>query len=214
MSGIGAAIGGALAQTGNAVGGTLYTAKQQKKAATKAYKRSKKMYKNRYKWQMADMRRSGLNPILAYQTGAPGTPGATPNQVPDFGNIAEAGRAGAATGEAISKSATERDAIRAGIEKVKQDTATSGATQKNIETETLIKQTQVPKAKAVQSFDENIFSPLLKGLEGKVNSSKSLDYLKRYQQPKRSAKDNLKRINERKRREGQWDRAHKRGKKK
>ena len=33
------------------------------------------MYMHRYQWQMEDMRRAGLNPILSYKTGAPGGTG-------------------------------------------------------------------------------------------------------------------------------------------
>lgn len=36
-----------------------------KKEADKQYRRNRRMYKSRYQWQMADMRKAGLNPILA-----------------------------------------------------------------------------------------------------------------------------------------------------
>ena len=33
-----------------------------------------RFYRNRYQWQMEDMRRAGLNPLLAYKQGAPSGP--------------------------------------------------------------------------------------------------------------------------------------------
>lgn len=39
-------------------------------------------YKHRYQWQVGDMRKAGLNPILAATQGAPSLPGADTAQVP------------------------------------------------------------------------------------------------------------------------------------
>lgn len=50
-------------------------------------------YKNRYQWQMADMRKAGLNPILAYKQGAPG--GAS-------GSMAQIGNIFGRTGDNLS----------------------------------------------------------------------------------------------------------------
>lgn len=36
---------------------------------------NERQYRNRYQWQMEDMRKAGLNPILSYKQGAPGLPG-------------------------------------------------------------------------------------------------------------------------------------------
>ncbi len=41
-------------------------------SAKLAWSRQKRMYKHRYQWQMDDMRKAGLNPILASVGGAPG----------------------------------------------------------------------------------------------------------------------------------------------
>ncbi len=42
---------------------------QSKEASALAYSRQKEMFKNRYNWTMADMKASGLNPILAASSG-------------------------------------------------------------------------------------------------------------------------------------------------
>jgi len=57
-------------------------------------------YKQRYQRQMEDMRKAGLNPILSYKTGVPGTASAS---ISSAGGIAGAGSAGLAAGAALSQ---------------------------------------------------------------------------------------------------------------
>lgn len=66
-------------------------------ASKQAYNRAKKMYKSRYQWTMEDMRKAGLNPILAYQQGV-GSPGtANMTKIPDLAaGMAGMGQAGTA----------------------------------------------------------------------------------------------------------------------
>lgn len=45
-------------------------------AAHKSWQRQKTMYRHRYQWQVEDMRKAGLNPMLSVMQGAPGTGGA------------------------------------------------------------------------------------------------------------------------------------------
>lgn len=67
------------------VGGAISTAlavkeaKRQRKWATK-------QYKHRYQWQMEDMRKAGLNPILMSMSGAGSTPGGQAARIPDMGS--------------------------------------------------------------------------------------------------------------------------------
>ncbi len=42
---------------------------QEQASTAKQYERTKEMFQNRYKWTMEDMKRSGLNPILAVSSG-------------------------------------------------------------------------------------------------------------------------------------------------
>lgn len=84
----GAAIGGGLG-----IGGSALSASAARRAAKRAYQRQVRFYKNRYQWQMEDMKSAGLNPILAYQTGAPGSPGAPVARTYDFGpHMSEMGK--------------------------------------------------------------------------------------------------------------------------
>ena len=56
-----------------------FAAGEDLKNARNAQKRqagiNERQYRNRYQWQMEDMRLAGLNPILSYKQGAPGMPG-------------------------------------------------------------------------------------------------------------------------------------------
>jgi len=80
-AGGGAVIGGAIDFLGGILGSGA--AKRRAKAA---WNRTKNAYKHRYQWQMKDMRRAGLNPILSATTGAPtagGAPMADSSAIPD-----------------------------------------------------------------------------------------------------------------------------------
>ena len=70
MFGIGETVGGLFA-----TGLASQANKNAKKAARRAYERSVKAYQSRFQWSMEDMRKAGLNPILAAQGGL-GGPGA------------------------------------------------------------------------------------------------------------------------------------------
>lgn len=65
---IGPIIGGALGLIGGAMQNSAASA-----AADKQMRFQKESAQNQYKWAMDDMRRSGLNPILAYKQGGAGT---------------------------------------------------------------------------------------------------------------------------------------------
>jgi len=92
--GLASIIGGALGLGGAA--GSHFSAKALQEDAQKF---TTTFYKNRYQRQMEDMRAAGLNPILSYQTGVPGTAGgsAAPRSPMD---IAASARAGAETAKA------------------------------------------------------------------------------------------------------------------
>lgn len=95
-------------------------------SAKQAQDFAKDMFQNRFQWMMKDMKKAGLNPILAYREAGPGTPSASggfqPPQVPDMGSSARA-----AMLELQS------------LEKLKADTAKSNA-------EATLIEKQVPRA--------------------------------------------------------------------
>lgn len=68
-----------LAGAGIGAAGSAKAAKAQKAEAQRNREFQQSMYMHRYQWQMEDMRRAGLNPILSYKMGAPG--GASPSSV-------------------------------------------------------------------------------------------------------------------------------------
>lgn len=74
LGSIGKAIGGALKVAApGVIGGLVDTGAQfglGQVSSAQQYKRTKDLYQNRYQWMMKDMRKAGLNPILAGQLGA------------------------------------------------------------------------------------------------------------------------------------------------
>lgn len=80
-----------------------------------------RMTRNRYQYTMEDMRKAGLNPMLAFSQGGGSAPaGSTAqigNPVPDA----------VATGKQAALAGSERAALQAGVEKTKADTGTAKA---------------------------------------------------------------------------------------
>ena len=96
MAAAGAAAAGSLVSGLFATGLASQANKNAKKAARRAFERSVKAYKHRYQWTMEDMRKAGLNPILAYGQGAGSAPTAQQAQTfladaSSLGRGAEAG---------------------------------------------------------------------------------------------------------------------------
>ena len=78
MSGWAAAIGAAMDIANTGLG--LYQ-------SSKAYRRAKQMYQHRYQWAVDDMRKAGLNPVLAATGGGVSTSGLNAGQVGNTGNF-------------------------------------------------------------------------------------------------------------------------------
>ena len=55
--------------------------------SSKAYRRAKEMYQHRYQWAVDDMRKAGLNPVLAATGGGVSTGGLNAGQVGNTGNF-------------------------------------------------------------------------------------------------------------------------------
>lgn len=110
---MGAAIfGGALG-----LGGGLASAAMSKWLQEDAQDFAKQMYTHRYQYTMKDMRKAGLNPILAYSQGVGGGVSAPMGAAPDFANAMSSG---AESGARRGKITTEKELI-------KQQTDTSAA---------------------------------------------------------------------------------------
>lgn len=116
---IGAAIGGGLSLIGG----------QQQNAAAKDASREqmafqKESAQNSYAWAMDDMRRSGLNPILAYKQGGAGTlSGST--YTPQ--NVGAAVATGATAGAGVASSALAAQRNQAELANIAADTALKGS---------------------------------------------------------------------------------------
>ncbi len=126
LSGIGGALVGGI--TGLLGGQQQAEAGQAASAKQMAFQ--ERMYKNRYQYQMADMRSAGLNPILSYRQGAPGGPAGSTYQPPNIGAAAVAGAsAGASSALQTRRVSTELDRMRAEISNIEADTALKGEQQ-------------------------------------------------------------------------------------
>lgn len=91
------------------------SAKQQQKASERAYK-------HRYQWEMEDLRKAGLNPMLAISQGAPGPAHMAQADAPDVGShIASAAQAALTRSTAKSLNATAK-AEDARAQKLTQET--------------------------------------------------------------------------------------------
>lgn len=100
-----AAIGGSIIGAAASLGGAMMTSN----SAMEAAKMSRENYQHRYQWTMADMRKAGLNPIFAYQTGVGSSPAGVPaNLSGAFSGIQE----GINTSIAFKRAQAERDALR------------------------------------------------------------------------------------------------------
>ncbi len=125
-------------------------AKQQNVWAQEAAQRQmdfqKEAYQNRYNWQMEDMRQAGLNPLLAYQTGAGGSPaGASYSPV----NVEAGALPAAQSAAAQAKISAEQRVMASTIRRINQDVKTGKAQERNLGTDTFLK-----NQKAHESMDQ------------------------------------------------------------
>lgn len=70
------------------IGGGLLTARMARKESARNRKFQERMSSTAYQRSMADMRKAGLNPMLAYQQGGASSPAGSMASVPDMGGAA------------------------------------------------------------------------------------------------------------------------------
>jgi len=85
-----AALGGA----GASIGETMLNNYYAKANAKQAYERQVRFAQNAHQWEVADLRKAGLNPILSAGGGGAHAPGVAMAAVPKTQNLWEAGQAG------------------------------------------------------------------------------------------------------------------------
>lgn len=130
MIGMGAAtIGGALI----GAAGSLFSGKQSADF-------SEKSYKHRYQWQVEDLKKAGLNPMLAYSQGAPNV------AQPNFPNTGEAAVRGASTAVAAKLAMAQMENVKADTELKGSATALNVANARSASIEAGIKEASLPWA--------------------------------------------------------------------
>lgn len=169
-------LGGDIVSAAGGIGGALTggliaanSAKKQRKFANKQAKMSrswqKKMYKTRYQHTMVDMKKAGLNPILAYKQGTGGGVPSGAMASSALGQEAQASAQGASKGiEAAIAIATRR--------KIDQDTATSAAQEANILKKTDQLSINEPFALIMEAIAEKGVEPLLDFIFEQFNTGK------------------------------------------
>lgn len=168
---------GGLLSAGISVGGKLASFFGAKSAASKQRKWSERMSSTAYQRGMEDMRLAGLNPMLAYQQGGASSPAGSMALTPDLdfsqqmntgkkvsGETALMRTKGAESRAATAKLGTAALVDRATATRLAQDTITSAAQANKLNKETQVLDTQIPRAKIMQSADENLLSPMLRGM--------------------------------------------------
>lgn len=103
------AIAAAAIGAGIGAAGSIFAGSQSASAA-------ERNYKHRYQWQVKDLQKAGLNPMLAVSQGAPNVP------QPHFPDVGEAAVKGAS-------SAVQAKVASAQMENIKADTALKGSAQ-------------------------------------------------------------------------------------
>lgn len=136
-------VGAALVGGAFGLGGSLVQGFMGKSAADDQMGFQRDMYGRRYQMTMADMRAAGLNPILAYRQGAPGSPQGAMYQPPNYGQSAMQGASSAVQMARMGK------LIDAEVK-----AATEKANQEALNTEIL--EREVPKA----AIEEQIWTEL------------------------------------------------------
>lgn len=107
--------------------------------ATTAFNRQRQLFGERYQLQMKDMRKAGLNPILAYRQSPPGTGGVAMAPVENMSlSRSQTALASASAYKASQEAATQRD-VRA---QLRAATAREEATARNIAQDTRLKQVE------------------------------------------------------------------------
>ena len=165
LSEVAAPIAGEL--VGGAIG--LFGAERQNVQSARAAQRmmdfQERMYKNRYTYQMADMRRAGLNPMLAFWQSPPGAPGGASYSPVNIGAPLGAGLArGVSSALASKRLGEDVKNIRAETERRKESAATERSTRmvqsnqiKNLMIDYDLKEQQMFSARATAKRAEQLW---------------------------------------------------------
>lgn len=121
-------IGAALIGAGGSFAGGVAGLVAADIASDKAWNRQKAMMQRKYQWQMADMRKAGLNPILA----AGATPGMLTPPVQQTGDIASSARSAVSHGMKAAMLKKQLKQLDLANEKLAADTGVARVQQMNL----------------------------------------------------------------------------------
>lgn len=150
----------------SSVGGDIVSGIFGQMSANKQMRFQKNMYRKRYQYQMEDMAKAGLNPILAYKQGPPGAPSGASATMPPMGaNILKAKR-----------SSAERQLLNAQKDAQRADTLMKGALAikaaqetDNLETQNEIQKNEVVKSAADADYMlQQVFSAKTQAQKDKI----------------------------------------------
>nr|QJB19810.1 MAG: DNA pilot protein [Microvirus sp.] len=105
------AIWPALIGGGFSLGGSLFSGSQAAKSTRKAQQLANFAAQNRHLWEVKDLRRAGLNPILSANSGAP-IPSFPVAQIPDYSKVGSAVTEGLYAAKELSLANVQLDLLR------------------------------------------------------------------------------------------------------
>lgn len=140
-------VGGAIGAVSSFIGGKQAN-EEARNAQGTAFDQNRFMYQHRYQFQMDDMRKAGLNPILSYRQAPPGGPTMTGYQVQnELAGVAEpVSRSVSSAIDArrqsvqAAQSKAQVEAIKAQTKNIAADTKVKGASADQIKMDTHLKQ--------------------------------------------------------------------------
>ena len=184
-------IGAALISGGFSAFGQSRANREARAAAQRQMDFQERMFKNRYRYTMADMRAAGLNPILAYQQGGGSPPSGasyTPQNV--YAGVGEAAGHGVSSSMAAIRLKKELKLMDEQIEKTKQEGYTTSHLGAEALSRTHLNQIGVTTAKASAAGAKH-YLQMMQGPAGKY--IKGLEAIGRALNPGASAFSNLRR---------------------
>jgi len=171
-----------------AVAGGLISGGFSARQAAKQRDFQERMYKNRYQYQVADLKKAGLNPALAYGQSPGGAPSGAMGQIPDLGANYARGTSAASEKKLRGKQGNVADAQQ-GLIDAQTDKTRAEATKEAagvpgaILKEKVLSDIYEEAAQMWNSAKSVWKDPLDKLFEGETNSAKDLEEINRKRAP-------------------------------